>query len=133
MKVVLTYGTYDLIHHGHIHLLRRAKELGDYLIVGLSTNEFNSSKKNKDTYFTYDNRKVCIEAIKYVDEVIMEVNWEQKIEDIKKYNVDIFAIGSDWLGHFDYLKDYCEVVYIERTPDISSSQIKSDLHERFLK
>ncbi len=133
MRRVITYGTYDLLHHGHIHLLRRARELGDHLIVGLSTDEFNQSRKNKDTYFPFEHRKVCIESIKYVDEVIVESYWEQKIEDIKKYKIDIFAIGSDWEGRFDYLKEYCEVVYIERTPDISSSQIKSDLHDKLLK
>lgn len=129
MRIVITYGTFDLLHYGHINLLRRAKELGNYLIVALSTDEFNSLK-GKKCYFTYEVRKTMLEAIKYVDEVIPENNWEQKIEDVKKNHVDIFVMGDDWKGKFDFLKDYCEVVYLPRTPDISTTQIKNDLYNK---
>ncbi len=127
MKRVITYGTFDLLHYGHINLLRRAKTLGDYLIVGLSTDEFNSVEKNKVTYFPYEERKKLLEAIRYVDLVIPETCWEQKISDIQEYKVDIFVMGDDWKGKFDFLKDYCEVVYLERTPEISTTKIKQDL------
>ncbi len=133
MKKVITYGTYDLFHHGHINIIKRAKELGDYLIVGISSDEFNEKEKNKDTYFTYEERKMVIESLKFVDEVIPETKWEQKIEDVKKYGIDVFAIGDDWKGHFDFLKEYCEVVYLERTPDVSSTKMKQDLHKILLK
>ena len=126
MKRVITYGTFDLLHYGHINLLRRAKELGDYLIVALSTNKFNRIK-GKECYFSYEERKKLLEAIRYVDLVIPESSWEQKIDDIKKYEVDVFVIGDDWKGKFDYLKDYCEVVYLERTPEISTTKIKQEL------
>ncbi len=127
MKRVITYGTYDLLHYGHINLLRRAKELGDYLIVGLSTDEFNRHSKNKASYFNYEKRKQLLEAIRYVDLVIPEENWEQKINDIKLYQADVFVMGDDWEGKFDFLKDYCDVVYLPRTPEISSTQIKEEL------
>ena len=127
MKTVITYGTYDLLHYGHVNLLRRAKERGDYLIVALSTDEFNSEKKGKKTYYSYEQRKLMLEAIRYVDKVIPEENWEQKISDIKQYQVDTFVMGDDWKGKFDFLKDYCEVVYLPRTEGISSTQIKKDL------
>ena len=126
MKRVITYGTFDLLHYGHINLLKRAKELGDYLIVGLSTNEFNE-KKGKKCYFSYEERKKLLESIRYVDLVIPEKSWEQKIEDIKEFKVDIFVIGDDWKGKFDYLKEYCEVIYLPRTPEISTTKIKNDL------
>ncbi|WP_062354083.1 glycerol-3-phosphate cytidylyltransferase [Bacillus kwashiorkori] len=129
MKKVITYGTYDLLHWGHINLLKRAKELGDYLIVALSTDEFNAGK-NKKAYHTYENRKVVLEAIKYVDEVIPEYSWDQKIEDVKKHDVDIFVMGDDWEGKFDFLKDYCEVIYLPRTIGISTTKIKKDLFTR---
>ncbi len=129
MKKVITYGTFDLLHYGHINLLKRAKELGDYLIVALSTDEFNSVEKNKITYFTYEERKKLLEAIRYVDLVIPEENWEQKIEDVKEFRVDTFVIGDDWKGKFDFLKEYCEVVYLERTPEISTTKIKRDLQK----
>ena len=131
MKKVITYGTFDLLHYGHINLLRRAKSLGDYLIVGLSTDEFNNTKKNKESYFDYENRKSLLDAVKYVDLVIPEENWEQKISDIQKYNIDVFVIGDDWKGKFDYLKDIgVEVVYLPRTKEISTSKIKDDLNRR---
>ncbi|MBA2132311.1 glycerol-3-phosphate cytidylyltransferase [Capillibacterium thermochitinicola] len=126
MKTVITYGTYDLLHVGHINLLRRAKKLGDYLIVGLSTDEFNAIKRKK-AYHSYEERKAILEAIKYVDLIIPEKNWEQKREDIIKYKVDIFVMGSDWEGKFDDLSDLCEVIYLPRTEGISTTKIKKDL------
>ena len=127
MKKVITYGTYDLLHVGHINLLRRAKELGDYLIVGLSTDEFNAGK-HKEAYHTYEDRKIILESIKYVDEVIPEATWEQKIDDVVNNKVDIFVMGDDWKGKFDFLEDYCEVIYLPRTAGISTTKIKTDLH-----
>lgn len=127
MKKVITYGTYDLLHYGHINLLRRARELGDCLVVALSTDEFNWNAKGKKCYFTYEQRKGMLEAIRYVDEVIPEQNWEQKREDVKRLGIDVFVIGDDWKGKFDFLKDLCEVVYLPRTPEISTTMIKADL------
>lgn len=127
MKRVITYGTFDLLHYGHINLLRRAKALGDHLIVALSTDEFNWNEKQKKSYFTYEQRKLLLEAIRYVDQVIPEENWEQKISDVKEYAVDTFVIGDDWEGKFDFLKEYCEVVYLPWTPEISTTQIKQEL------
>ena len=127
MKKVITYGTFDLLHYWHINLLRRAKELGDYLIVALSTDEFNWDEKGKKSFFTYDQRKKLLEAIRYVDLVIPENSWDQKISDVKEFKVDTFVIGDDWTGKFDFLKDYCEVVYLPRTPEISTTQIKNEL------
>ncbi|NLC65161.1 MAG: glycerol-3-phosphate cytidylyltransferase [Erysipelothrix sp.] len=127
MKKVLTYGTFDLIHRGHINVLRRARELGDYLIVALSTDEFNKIEKDKVCYYTYDERKEILETIKYVDMVIPEENWEQKVTDVEKYDIDVFVIGDDWEGKFDFLKEQCEVVYLPRTEGISTTQIKEDL------
>ena len=126
MRKVITYGTFDLLHYGHINLLRRAKELGDYLIVALSTDEFNRGK-GKECYFSYEERKILVESIRYVDLVIPETCWEQKIDDVKEFKVDTFVMGDDWKGKFDFLKDYCEVVYLPRTPEISSTKIKKDL------
>lgn len=126
MKRILTYGTFDLLHYGHINLLRRAKELGDYLIVGLSTDEFNAVK-HKEAYHSYENRKLILEAIRYVDEVIPEKDWDQKISDVKNNDVDVFVMGDDWKGKFDFLKDYCKVVYLPRTVGISTTKIKHDL------
>lgn len=131
MKRVITYGTFDLLHYGHINLLRRARQLGDYLIVVLSSDEFNWMEKGKKSYFTYAERKTILEAIRYVDLVVPETSWEQKREDIHKYNVDIFVMGDDWKGKFDFLaEEGAEVVYLTRTPEISSSQIKEDLHSK---
>ena len=128
MKRVLTYGTFDLLHYGHIRLLKRAKALGDYLIVALSTDEFNA-QKGKKAYHNYETRKKMLEAIRYVDLVIPEECWEQKISAVQKYDVEIVVMGSDWAGSdkFDYLKDYCEVVYLDRTEGISTTKIKKDL------
>ncbi len=127
MKKIITYGTFDLLHYGHINLLKRAKALGDYLIVCLSTDEFNFNQKKKKCYFSYEQRKSLLESIRYVDLVIPEESWEQKITDIKEFKIDIFVIGDDWKGKFDYLQNYCEVVYLPRTPEISTTQIKSNL------
>ena len=131
MKRVITYGTVDLLHYGHIALLKRAKELGDYLIVALSTDEFNSREKNKICYFSYEQRKNLLEAIRYVDLVIPEESWEQKRSDIHEYHIDTFVIGDDWEGKFDFLKDEgAEVVYLPRTPEISTTQIKQDISKK---
>lgn len=127
MKKVITYGTFDLLHYGHVNLLQRARELGDYLIVAVSTDEFNWNKKQKKCYFSYEERKRLVESIRYVDLVIPEEEWDQKIKDVQEFKVDTFVIGDDWEGKFDFLKDYCEVVYLPRTPEISTTQIKSDL------
>ena len=127
MKRVITYGTFDLLHYGHINLLQRAKALGDYLIVALSTDEFNNTQKHKNCYFSYKERKRLLEAIRYVDLVIPEEDWDQKINDMKEYHIDTFVMGNDWEGKFDFLKPYCEVIYLPRTPEISTSQIKKDL------
>lgn len=129
MKRVITYGTFDLLHYGHINLLRRAKQQGDYLIVALSTDEFNWNEKRKKCYFSYEQRKKLLEAVRYVDLVIPEENWEQKITDVKEYRVDTFVMGDDWEGKFDFLEDYCEVVYLSRTPEISTTQIKQELRK----
>ena len=127
MKRVITYGTFDLLHYGHINLLKRARELGDYLIVALSTDEFNWDSKRKQCYFSYEKRKQLLESCRYVDLVIPEESWEQKRSDVQLYKVDTFVMGDDWRGKFDFLKDLCEVIYLPRTPEISTSQIKSDL------
>ena len=126
MKTVITYGTFDLFHVGHLNLLRRAKELGDYLIVAVSSEEYKLDK-NKVSKIKDTDRMKIVEAIKYVDKVIPETSWEQKIEDVKKYNVDVFVMGDDWKGKFDFLKDYCEVVYLPRTEGISTTQLKEEL------
>jgi glycerol-3-phosphate cytidylyltransferase len=125
-KIVLTYGTFDMFHIGHLNLLQRLKSLGDKLIVAVSTDEFNTIK-GKKTIIPYDQRASIVGAIKYVDMVIAENNWEQKIDDIKKYNVSIFAMGNDWDGKFDFLQEHCEVIYLPRTEDISSTDLKKQL------
>ncbi len=131
MKRVITYGTFDLLHYGHINLLKRAKELGDYLIVAISTDEFNWKEKNKKCYFSYEQRKALVEAVRYVDLVIPEESWGQKATDVHEYHVDTFVIGDDWNGKFDFLmQEGVEVVYLSRTPEISTSQIKQDLHSK---
>lgn len=131
MKRVITYGTFDLLHYGHISLLKRAKELGDYLIVAVSTDEFNWTEKQKKCYFTYEQRKALVEAIRYVDLVIPETNWNQKVSDVHEYHVDTFVIGDDWEGKFDFLKDEgVDVVYLPRTPEISTTKIKKELKKK---
>lgn len=130
MKRVITYGTFDMLHYGHINLLKRAKELGDYLIVALSTDEFNWNEKQKKCYFSYEKRKQLLEAIRYVDLVIPENNWEQKKSDIHLYHIDTFVMGDDWIGKFDFLKNEgAKIVYLARTPEISTTQIKKDLNK----
>lgn len=130
MKRVITYGTFDMLHYGHINLLQRAKEMGDYLIVALSTDEFNQDAKQKKTYFSYEKRKQLLEAIRFVDLVIPENSWDQKVDDVKLYQVDTFVMGDDWKGEFDFIGEQtdAEVVYLERTPEISTTQIKKDLN-----
>lgn len=130
MKTVITYGTFDLFHIGHLNLLRRAKELGDYLIVAVSTDRFNWVEKHKKCQIPDKDRMAIVEAIKYVDKVIPEDSWDQKIKDVQKYDVDVFVMGDDWKGKFDFLKDYCEVVYLPRTEGISSSSLKEDMRNK---
>jgi glycerol-3-phosphate cytidylyltransferase len=128
LKRVITYGTFDLLHYGHLELLRRAKAHGDYLVVGLSTDEFNRGK-DKQSHFSYDKRKDMLCAIRYVDEIIPEDSWDQKRTDIESRDIDVFVIGDDWRGKFDDLKNICDVVYLDRTPNISSTAIKS-IHKK---
>ena len=125
-KIIITYGTFDLFHIGHLNLLQRLKSLGDKLIVAVSTDEFNEIK-GKKTIIPYTQRAEIVENIKCVDMVIPEHDWEQKVKDIQRYNVDIFSIGNDWEGKFDFLQEYCEVVYLDRTDGISSTQLKNTL------
>lgn len=128
MKRFITYGTFDLLHYGHINLLRRAKQYGDYLIVALSTDDFNWNQKRKKCYFSFDKRKALLEAIRYVDLVIPEESWDQKVTDVREYHIDTFVMGDDWKGEFDFLKDEgVDVVYLPRTPEVSTTQIKRDL------
>ncbi|MGX1262599.1 glycerol-3-phosphate cytidylyltransferase [Rossellomorea marisflavi] len=126
MKKVITYGTFDLLHWGHINLLKRAKKLGDHLTVAISSDEFNELK-NKKSYHSFENRKMILESIRYVDEVIAENDWEQKVSDVINNDIDVFVMGDDWEGKFDFLKEHCEVVYLPRTIGISTSKIKEDL------
>jgi glycerol-3-phosphate cytidylyltransferase len=126
VKKVITYGTFDLLHTGHINILRRAKEYGDYLIVAISSDEFNALK-GKKAYYSFEQRKLILEAIRYVDEVIPEHTWEQKVQDVKDHEVDVFVMGDDWEGKFDFLKEHCEVIYLPRTVGISTTKIKRDL------
>ena len=130
LRRVLTYGTFDLLHYGHTRLLRRAAALGDYLVVALSTDEFNAGK-GKKSFYPYDVRREMLEAIRYVDLVIPEYSWEQKIDDVKRYNIDLVVMGGDWAGsdRFEYLRDYCELVFLDRTPGISTTQVKQHLHK----
>lgn len=127
-KIVLTYGTFDMFHIGHLKLLQRLKALGDKLIVGVSSDEFNELK-GKKTLIPFEQRALIVENLKCVDMVISENNWEQKIEDIKKYNIDIFAMGDDWEKKFDFLKEYCKVIYLPRTENISTTQLKKELNQ----
>jgi len=126
IKRIITYGTFDLLHHGHINLLRRCRALGDHLTVALSTDEFNKLK-GKTCFHPYDDRASVLEAIRYVDRVIPENTWEQKIDDVKNFDIDIFVIGDDWQGKFDFLTEHCQVIYLPRTPNISTTYIKHNL------
>ena len=126
MKKIITYGTYDLLHRGHINLLKRAKAMGDYLVVGLSSDDFNAIK-NKKAFYSYEERKLVLEAVRYVDEVIPENTWEQKEEDISTHQIDIFVMGDDWKGKFDHLGKLCEVVYLPRTEGVSTTRTKANL------
>jgi len=126
MKVIITYGTFDLFHVGHVRLLKRLKKLGDRLIVGISSDEFNAVK-GKHSFFSYAERAEIVGSCKYVDEVFPEHDWEQKKSDILRYNADVFAMGSDWVGKFDELNESCEVVYLKRTEAISTTEIKGKL------
>lgn len=126
MKKVITYGTFDLIHKGHINILKRAKSLGDHLTVAISSDEFNAIK-GKKAFYDYETRKLILESIRYVDEVIPEMEWEQKVADVVDHDIDVFVIGDDWEGEFDFLKSYCEVIYLPRTEGISTTQIKEQL------
>lgn len=128
MKKVITYGTFDLLHIGHINLLRRAKEYGDYLVVAISSDEFNKIK-NKEAYYTFEQRKAILESIRYVDEVISEDTWEQKVDDIQNHDIDVFVMGDDWNGKFNFLNEYCEVIYLPRTVGISTTKTKTDLNQ----
>lgn len=128
MKKVITYGTFDLLHKGHVNILKRAKEQGDHLTVVVSSDEFNALK-GKKAYTSYEDRKYILEAIKYVDEVLPEHTWEQKIDDVKNNDIDVFVMGDDWTGKFDFLSEYCEVYYLPRTEGISTTQIKNDLKD----
>ncbi|KMY78760.1 glycerol-3-phosphate cytidylyltransferase [Leuconostoc mesenteroides] len=134
MKRIITYGTFDMLHYGHINLLKRAKSLGDYLVVALSTDEFNWESKSKKTYFSYEKRKQLLESIRYVDLVIPEKSWNQKISDMSLYQIDTFVIGDDWKGQFDFIANETntEVIYLTRTPEISTTQIKKDLNDKNL-
>jgi glycerol-3-phosphate cytidylyltransferase len=124
MRTVITYGTFDLLHIGHINLLKRARALGDRLIVALSTDEFNLVEKSKTCTNSYSDRKVILESLRFVDEVIPEDSWDQKATDVAKHAVGVFVIGDDWQGHFDFLSDQCEVIYLPRTSNISTTEIK---------
>ena len=128
LRRVLTYGTFDLLHYGHTRLLRRAAAMGDYLVVALSTDEFNAGK-GKKSFYSYEVRKEMLESIRYVDLVIPESSWEQKVNDIKEYGIDVVVMGGDWAGsdRFEYLRDYCELVFLDRTPGISTTQVKQHL------
>jgi glycerol-3-phosphate cytidylyltransferase len=127
MRTVITYGTFDLLHIGHINLLKRARALGDRLVVAVSTDEFNLREKSKVCTHTYADRKAILECLRFVDEVIPEENWEQKTTDVTRHGIDVFVIGDDWTGHFDFLKPHCEVVYLPRTANISTTEIKQQI------
>jgi glycerol-3-phosphate cytidylyltransferase len=126
MKKVITYGTFDLFHYGHLRILERAKALGDYLVVAVSTDEFNRIK-GKICIYPYEHRAKIVAAIKYVDEVIPERNWEQKRDDIREHNIDVFVMGDDWEGRFDDLRSLCDVVYLPRTENISTTGIRDHI------
>ena len=125
MKKVITYGSFDLFHEGHYNILKRAKELGDYLIVGVTTEQYDETRGKLNIIDSLDERIENVKRTGFADKVIVEDHVGQKVEDIQKYNIDIFAIGSDWAGAFEHLKDYCQVVYLERTRNISSTMLRN--------
>ncbi|MDY2625900.1 MAG: adenylyltransferase/cytidyltransferase family protein, partial [Coriobacteriales bacterium] len=125
-RIVITYGTYDLLHYGHIRFLKRARALGDYLIVGVTSDAFDRDRGKLNVFQSLSDRISAIEALGIADKVVVEEYQGQKIEDIRKYGVDIFAIGSDWTGKFDYLNKYCKVVYLDRTEGVSSTELRAD-------
>lgn len=124
MSTVITYGTFDLFHVGHLRLLQRARALGDRLVVALSTDEFNLNMKGKVTAIPFQDRKAILEGLRCVDLVIPEENWEQKVDDVKLHGISTFVMGSDWEGKFDFLLPHCQVVYLPRTENVSSTEIK---------
>jgi len=130
MKKVITYGTFDLFHFGHLEILRRARALGDHLTVCVSTDEFNWDEKQKKCVYPYEHRAAIVRAISYVDEVIAETNWAQKADDVRRLGIDIFVMGDDWKGKFDSLSEFCDVVYLPRTEGISSTEIKTSIRNR---
>jgi glycerol-3-phosphate cytidylyltransferase len=127
MERVITYGTFDLFHIGHLNLLKRAKSYGDYLIVALSTDEFNLNAKGKQSVICYEDRKSILESLRYVDLVIPEKDWSQKVKDIQDFHINTFIMGCDWSKKFDFLKEYCKVIYLPRTKSISSTEIKTHI------
>lgn len=129
MIKVITYGTYDLLHYGHIRLLKRAKALGDYLIVGVTADSFDVARGKINVRQTLMERIEAVKATGLADEIVIEEYEGQKIDDIRRFGVDIFAIGSDWKGHFEYLKEFCKVVYLDRTQGISSSELRAEKRE----
>lgn len=130
-RTVLTYGTFDLFHPGHVQLLKRARELGTRLVVGLSTDQFNALK-GKTSVMNFEDRKAVLESCRYVDEVIAEEHWDQKVDDAKRLGADVFVMGDDWAGKFDFMAEHCTVVYLARTPEVSSTQIKQRMTQRGL-
>ena len=128
-KRAITYGTYDLFHIGHLRLLKRIADMADELYVAVSSDEFNALK-GKKCIVPFENRKEIVEALRIVTKVIREDNWEQKKDDIQKYGCDLFVMGSDWTGKFDFLKDYCDVVYLPRTEGVSTTEIKQEVKNR---
>lgn len=128
MTTVITYGTFDLFHIGHLNVLERLRALGDRLVVAVSTDEFNA-EKGKNACFSFEERRRIVAGLRCVDLVIPENNWDQKVSDVKAHNVDIFGMGDDWVGKFDFLKPHCQVIYLPRTPAVSSTSIKLDIFE----
>jgi glycerol-3-phosphate cytidylyltransferase len=129
---VITYGTFDVLHYGHIRILKRARAMGDFLMVGLSTDEFNSLK-HKESLQSFNERKLVLESLRFVDKVIPEKTWEQKKSDIKKNRIDILVMGEDWRGKFDDLREYCRVVYVPRTKSTSSTSLRKRAAEKFIR
>ena len=127
MKKVITYGSFDLFHEGHFNILKRARELGDYLIVGVTTEQYDETRGKLNIIDSLDERIENVKRTGLADKIIVEDHVGQKVEDVQKYQVDVFVIGSDWMGAFDHLKDYCEVVYLPRTEGVSTTKIKEDL------